>query len=88
MNLKLATAIANHPHVRKFRAAVQIMHGRMIASYGYDFAEPMPLHEGGFEDHSGVGINRWTQLDRDRYDSLMRGYTMTRERIRQSLVSA
>lgn len=77
MNLDLANAIANDPRVRQFRKAVQIMNSSLVSKYGRDFAEPTVLDSFGIS--TDIGKSRWTPRDEELYNSLMRGYILTRK---------
>ena len=82
--LEIMSAVANHPRVQAYRKAVQIMHTRMVAAYGVDYAqEYIPTDNLDFAE----GIKRMTPLDADRFDSLMRGAAATRRDVRASILA-
>lgn len=84
--LQIRIAIANHPKVQAYRKAVQIMHARMVATYGEDYAQDYDAN--ARPDVNPVGISRMTPLDLQRFESLMRGAAIVRKDVRASILAA
>lgn len=80
--LEIAAKVATHPLVIQYRKAVQLMHRRMTAIYGPDYACP----EVGREAETHKGITRMSELDANRFASLLRGAAIIRRDVRNSLV--
>jgi hypothetical protein len=82
--LQIRIAIANHPKVQAYRKAVQIMHNRMVSTYGEDYAqEYVPNDVRDIRE----GVTRMTPLDLERFESLMRGAAIVRKDVRASILA-
>lgn len=83
--LELMARVASHPLVTSYRKAVQLMHKRMTDRYGVDYAAEVTEEE--IMDSPDVTLKRMSQLDSERFESLLRGAAMVRQSVRSSLLA-
>jgi hypothetical protein len=83
--LELMSRVAVHPLVTAYRKAVQLMHKRMTERYGADYAAEVTQEE--IMESGAVLDRRMTELDRNRFESLMRGAASVRKSVRSSILA-
>lgn len=83
--LQIRLAIANDRRVQQYRKAVQLMHARMTAIYGENYADDYDTN--ARPDVSLVGVTRMTAAHAELFESLMRGAARVRRDVRASLLA-
>jgi hypothetical protein len=81
--LEIMIAVANHPKVQAYRKAVQIMHSRMTALYGPDYA----IVQDPKDNYDYVEGLYMTPQHQNLFASLMRGAAKVRRDVRNSLLA-
>ena len=83
--LEIMNAVANNQRVRMYREAVQVMHSRMVATYGENYADDYDTN--ARPDVSPVGVTRMTAGHAEQFESLMRDAARVRRDVRAALLA-